>query len=128
MREEIRRWIEFAASDLETAQVLHHAERHPAAVFHCQQAIEKALKGLYIAEVDAMFPRSHSLAEIAQATSFPRSQFEFLRELTARYIDTRYPSFPTEKITDIYDHTYSEEVLAKTEGILKWIQDRLSRT
>ncbi len=127
MRQEVQRWIDFAISDLETARVLYDAQKFPAAVFHCQQMIEKALKGLYISEVDAMFPRTHSLAEIAQPTSFPRDQFDFLRQLTSRYIDTRYPGFPTEKMTEIYDEEYAAEVLAKSEGILEWIQNQLNR-
>jgi HEPN domain-containing protein len=128
MRDEVQGWLEFAKSDMENAQILHKAERYPAAVFHCQQTIEKALKGLYIDEVGTLFPRSHSLAEIAQSTSFPREHFPFLRDLTSRYIDTRYPSFPTERITDIYDEQYSADVISKTEGILKWILNRLNKT
>jgi HEPN domain-containing protein len=128
VREEILRWLEFARSDFETAQILHKAERHPAAVFHCQQAIEKALKGLYIAEVDAMFPRTHSLAQIAQPTTFPRDGLPFLRELTSKYTDTRYPSFPVDRLSEIYDEEYSGQVIAKTKDILSWIEKRLSGT
>jgi len=127
MREEIQRWMEYAHSDLEAARILHDGEGFPAAVFHCQQALEKALKALFLAEVKEMFPRTHSLAEIAELTSFPRDQFEFLRELTTKYTDARYPSFPTEKLSDIYDQNYSGEILERTQGLVEWIQGRLNK-
>lgn len=119
--------MEYAQSDLEAARILHDGEGYPAAVFHCQQALEKALKALYMAEVNEMFPRTHSLAEIAEPTSFPRDQFEFLRELATNYTDSRYPSFPTEKLSEMYDKDYSVEVLRQTQGMMEWIQLRLDK-
>ena len=128
MREEIHSWMELAESDLEVAQILHNAEKFAGAVYHCQQALEKALKALYITEVGAMFPRTHSLAEIAEPTSFPKDKVDFLRDLTAKYIDTRYPSFPTEKISDIYDEEYSRQVLITTEELVEWIRSQFNGT
>ena len=39
-------WLRKAANDLQAAKLLlKHAELHEIALFHCQQAVEKALKG-----------------------------------------------------------------------------------
>ena len=126
-REEIERWMEYAQSDLEAARILCRGEGYPAAVFHCQQSLEKALKALYMAEVNEMFLRTHSLAEIAESTSFPKEHFAFLRELTSKYTDSRYPSFPTEKLSEMYDEDYSVRILQQTQELMKWIQLHLKK-
>lgn len=57
--------LEHAGSDLAAAQVLAARDdmRDDVVGFHCQQAVEKALKvGLVLADVD--FPRSHDLREL----------------------------------------------------------------
>lgn len=71
-RLETMQWLKIADRDLESARLLHEHKTFPNAISSCQQAVEKAMKGLFIAEVGAMFPRTHSLAQIAEATSFPR--------------------------------------------------------
>jgi len=48
MRAEIEVWWKQAKADLQTAEVNLHQERHYAAVFFCQQAVEKALKTLVL--------------------------------------------------------------------------------
>lgn len=57
--------LEHAGSDLAAAQLLatHDDMRDDVVGFHCQQAVEKALKvALVLADVD--FPRSHDLREL----------------------------------------------------------------
>jgi HEPN domain-containing protein len=123
---EIQRWIKIAESDFTTARLLHEHGIYTNAIFTCQQAVEKALKGLYIAEVNEMFPKTHSLAQIAEPTSLPRDYFDFLRELTTKYTETRYPAFLTEDPADLYDQDYSEGILKRTEQVMQWIQNRLN--
>ncbi|MBU1637715.1 HEPN domain-containing protein [bacterium] len=123
---EIERWLKIAENDLATARLLVVHGIYTNAIFACQQAVEKALKGLYIAEVNEMFPKTHSLAQIAESTSFPTSQFGFLRELTTKYTESRYPAFLTEDPADLYDREYAEVLLAKTEQAVQWIKKRLN--
>ncbi len=48
MREDAKRWLEFAAKDLRAAEVLAEAGELDSAAYHVQQSIEKALKSVII--------------------------------------------------------------------------------
>jgi len=56
--------LEKAKVDLESARILsEHLNQMEASGFHCQQAVEKALKAV-LAYRDVHFPRTHDLGEI----------------------------------------------------------------
>lgn len=61
-------WIMAAADDLKAAEYLLRGSPPLAgiAVFHCQQAAEKVLKG-FLAWHDIPFRKTHNLAEIGAA-------------------------------------------------------------
>jgi HEPN domain-containing protein len=64
---ETRAWFEKAADDLYSAQV-GLAAAPPAlgdALFHCQQAVEKALKG-FLTWHDRQFRKTHDLRELRE--------------------------------------------------------------
>lgn len=124
---EIDIWYRIAAEDVVTARYLHEGGIYHTAIFWCQQAVEKGLKALYMAERSQMFPLTHALLKLADATSFPRDRFDFLRELATKYTETRYPIFPTEPPSEMYDAPYSLSIIQQTEECLKWIQDRLQQ-
>jgi HEPN domain-containing protein len=42
--EETRAWLDHARRDLRAARLLTAGDAHAEALFHCQQAVEKALK------------------------------------------------------------------------------------
>lgn len=66
--EEVRAWLKKASSDLRAGGV--DLAAHPPligdALFHCQQAVEKALKAFLTAH-DAPFRKTHDLDELAIA-------------------------------------------------------------
>ena len=64
--EEVDAWLSRARSDLRAAQVLLAAAPPlPGdAAFHCQQAVEKALKAL-LTYHDHVFPKTHDLGMLA---------------------------------------------------------------
>jgi HEPN domain-containing protein len=61
-------WLARAADDLQAAeQLLSGSSALPSvAVFHCQQAAEKAMKG-FLAWHDVPFRKTHNLEEIGEA-------------------------------------------------------------
>lgn len=66
--EEVRAWLQKAANDLRGADI-DLAASPPLiedAVFHCQQAAEKALKGFLTAH-DRVFRKTHDLDELSRA-------------------------------------------------------------
>lgn len=65
---QIRNWLHKSNSDLGSAQRLLEAP-HPyldTAVYHCQQAVEKALKA-FLTDRDTPFARTHDLTELVTA-------------------------------------------------------------
>lgn len=63
---EVAEWFEKAGEDLETVEILKNYGPHlgPVMAFHCQQASEKALKGLCVA-LGFDPPRTHDLDDVS---------------------------------------------------------------
>jgi HEPN domain-containing protein len=91
-----RDWLTKAAHDLQTARIISAAPDGPldTAIYHCQQAAEKALKG-WLAWRGVAASKTHDLirlvAEAADgAPDF--SQFEEAAEILTPYVSAfRYP-------------------------------------
>jgi HEPN domain-containing protein len=91
LRQEAKNWLEQAADDYDGAEYNFKGGKYFIAAFLCQQAIEKALKALFLCEKKGIVPQSHSLIYLASHTSIPDTFYSFLKELTPKYVDTRYP-------------------------------------
>lgn len=94
--EEVRAWLQKAANDLRGAEV-DLAASPPLiedALFHCQQAAEKATKAFLTAH-DRVFRKTHDLDELARACEAieptPRTVLNPARDLTVFAWEFRYP-------------------------------------
>lgn len=128
MRGEIRAWWEQAQADLRTAEVTANGDRYYASVFFCQQAVEKALKALFLRkrrdpQAQEMF--SHSLIFVGKACGLPDRFHSFLRDLTSEYVNTRYPSAAEEPPEALYDPTIAARTVSMTKEVLEWIGKHL---
>lgn len=88
-------WWWFAKEDLEMAKVLLNGRAHLGGVtFHCQQAVEKMLKGT-IQDSGRVPPRLHKLPRLLLACQRLDPACESLREpcrvLDRYYVPSRYP-------------------------------------
>lgn len=65
--DEVRSWLRKAANDLRTAELARAASPplQDQTVFHCQQAVEKALKGFLVFH-GRTFRKTHSIEEIGE--------------------------------------------------------------
>ena len=61
----------------------------------------------------------------AKNTSIPEKYFSFLRDLTPKFIDTRYPDMSVDLPSNIYDKVNTGLILIKSEEVLKWIEKNL---
>ncbi len=89
-------WLEFAAEDLLCAKTLAEQEKCNAlAAFHCQQTIEKALKGYSLYKTGRLVD-GHNLPWLCRGAARQNPKFgDWLDEsaaMTRLYIETRYPS------------------------------------
>ena len=89
-------WLERAECDLSSAEILkNHNGDNCNAAFHCQQCIEKALKG-YVLYVTGKHLDGHNLTYLCRSACKLSDRFEELldesTELNRYYIETRYPT------------------------------------
>ena len=95
-RDEARRWLIQAQDEFHDADDLRQRERFYLALFHFQQAAEKALKAfLYAvtASQDVFF--THSIYELLQWAQEADADFKRLHKvvkLDQYYVPTRYPN------------------------------------
>jgi len=93
---EVREWLRKAANDLLSARILieHQPPVLETAAFHCQQAVEKALKA-YLVWKSVPFERVHSLVYLLDLCEQQEPAFAGLRdaaEALAPYaVAIRYP-------------------------------------
>ena len=94
--DEGRRWLEEAASELETARWDLKGEKYSAACFWSHQAAEKALKAFLYATSEEEHLFEHSLTRLLEHCAESEKGFEAFREscrtLDRYYIPTRYPN------------------------------------
>lgn len=93
---EARRWLIQARDEFEDADELRRRQRFYLALFHFQQAAEKALKAyLYAKLKSSEVFRTHSVEELAQMASELDPHFGTVvpaKKLDRYYILTRYPN------------------------------------
>jgi len=91
-----RAWLQTAQSDLESAQLLGSSAdpKRDTAVYHCQQAAEKAIKGFLVARGQA-FERVHDVERLVALAARLEGGFSQLAvsaaELTPLATAYRYP-------------------------------------
>ena len=116
------KWMEQARYDLETARAMLASGRYLYVLFCCQQSVEKALKALIIRRSGELPPRIHNLPRLAQAAEIDMeaARMDFLAQLSAYYVQTRYPEELTSPDTSV-TRGIAVEALQKTEEIQKWL-------
>ena len=63
---EVKEWLNKASGDLASARVLAGVNHLANALFHCQQAAEKSLKG-FLTWNQSPFRRTHDLEELGKS-------------------------------------------------------------
>jgi HEPN domain-containing protein len=128
MRTEVKAWWEQAKADFQTAEANLKERRFYASVFFCQQAVGKALKAYFLRktrdpQVPGMF--GHSLIHLGKLCRLPERFHSFLRDLTAEYVNTRYPIASEEPPEVLYDQTIASRTLASAKEVVEWIKKHL---
>ena len=87
MKEMTQRWLHTAENDLAMSGMAHSHGYFDQCVFHCQQAMEKLLKALWIELLGRPHPRTHGLRAIAESLplELPEEQLMFLQRLANQY-------------------------------------------
>lgn len=121
------KWLELAKEDFKMAQLALAHGIYLQAMFHCQQCVEKSIKGLIVLINNVDPPYSHDLVRLfreIQSEIKNLNQLEKkLTELNPYYIATRYPSY---KINISKGLTKEKvlEMIATSEEVLKWLEQQ----
>ncbi len=94
--EEAKRWIIQAIDEYNDAEEIRKLNKFYLALFHFQQAVEKALKGfLYFKSQSIYIFYTHSIEELLKYAIKIDKEFENfkkVKKLDRYYIPTRYPN------------------------------------
>jgi len=109
-------WLERARQDLQLAALALGADLVAGAAFHIQQALEKGLKALLMAE-GMRPPRTHDLEALAASLATPPTAFTAaeLAEASAWALSGRYPGMDE----DLPSTARVGETLRKAQAWLK---------
>ena len=97
-RQTSREWFDRAQHDWDAANFILNMRPVPVEIvcYHCQQAVEKSLKGYLVAQGIEPVPRIHDLSQLCQMCQEKDAQFadaiEACGYLTVFATQTRYPS------------------------------------
>lgn len=121
--EKIEYWLDIADYDMKTAKSMHDSGRYLYTVFICQQAMEKLLKSLHLKRFSKEAPFTHNLVYLQSLLELRLSEerLKLLSELTAYYIEGRYPSYKA-KLSKLVNKDKSSDVLKRTEALYKWLK------
>ena len=93
--------------------------------FLCQQAVEKALKALYLEKRRESPGSTHSL--ILKKLKLPARLLGNLRKLGPDFVIARYPDAAQGLPSELYDRKTAEERLRLSKEVLRWVEKALKK-
>ena len=126
MDKDVKNWCDISAYDMATAEAMYKTGRYLYVLFMCQQAVEKLLKGLALKETGEIPPRTHDLDRLVKLCSLnlDENQSKLIHNLTAYYIETRYPEDIRHLGKDI-NKELVYKYFKETKGLLKWLKEKM---
>jgi HEPN domain-containing protein len=123
-----KEWFKQAEYDLDTAKVMLETRRNIYCVFMCHLCLEKALKALYMKQLDRTPPKVHSLVYFAQSIKLDLTKEfkEFIENLDEVSVPVRYPE-ELNKLLKEYNKARTKQIFTKSKEVLKWLKARLKK-
>jgi len=125
MREEVENWWKQAERDLLSARNAFDSKDYYLVAFLCQQAVEKALKALYIEKKKETPGATHSLIFLGRSVEIPERFHGALRRLSPDFVITRYPDAVHGLPYELYDEEIAGERLDLADEVMKWAKKEL---
>ena len=119
------KWFKEAEADLVSAVAVAEKGVYSQGCFHCQQAVEKALKALLLHKKNA-FPKTHSLIELSEKAGVLDKLKEIIADVDTDYVLSRYGDAVGRTPLEIHDENAFQKRLADSrkalEMILAWMK------
>ncbi len=117
---ESKSWFERAEKDLKAAKDSFTSGNYDWACFQSHQAVEKALKAVYIEKSNELI-KTHDLVFLAKKIHASQAIIDNCKILSVLYVATRYPDKSSE-YTEEETNTFIKMALE----VLTWIKKTLS--
>lgn len=133
-REESLRWLTQAQDEFQDADDLRKRGRFYLALFHFQQATEKALKAyLYLKVKSIEVFYTHSIDDLLEMTFEINSDFRKVaqaKKLDRYYIPTRYPNGLPGSVPSRYfdDPKEAEEAMELAKSLIGLVEKKIMET
>ena len=114
-------WFQTSEDDLTAARIMRREGLHAHCAYQCQQAVEKAIKALWIDVKQTDPPRIHAVGPIAIQLGAEADLVRDINDVVGEYIASRYPDAASALPANYYTDADSEQRLTKTEHILSWV-------
>ncbi len=125
MRPEVNNWWKQGIEDLDTAEKMTKLKKYSDASFYSQQAVEKALKALFIKIKKDMPPRTHSLVELGRALKISGKLLSNMKDLNPEYVVSRYPDAAYGVPSELYTEERAKTNIGKAKEVIEWIQKKI---
>jgi len=119
MEEEIKNWFNQAEKDMSAAEDSFNSENFEWASFQTQQAVEKALKSIYLKRYNKLI-KSHDLTFLSRQINAPDEIISICSKINPSYIDTRYPDSAKN-----YSEENTKEIITFGKEVLSWTEKNL---
>lgn len=122
MKKITQKWLEFAKKDLESAEILLKGKAYEGSIWHCHQALEKALKAV-IVEKRIKLRKTHDLIGLVADAKIEVSKdiSDFIDNLNPYYNPIRYPDAAMEAKFS-YPKSVCQNILKTTKEVIKWLK------
>ena len=123
------KWWQQAKHDIEVAYGLAANGHWDACALMCQQAVELAVKALWMDRHQVeMPPKTHWVARMAVDLGAPKDVVESANRLVGDYISSRYPDTGLGIPGEIYTDEHAKDRIAKAEMVLAWTEEQWEQT
>lgn len=119
---QVRYWMDGAAEDLDTADVLLEKGKVPEGLFFAHLALEKAIKGQVVEATGDIPPKSHNLLRLAQLAGLEVDSrlAEFLGVMMSYHLEGRYPDSRGEAPA----REKAREYVDRCKEVVKWLAEQ----
>ena len=121
-------WLELSEYDITVAESMFEKGHYLYVGFMCHQAVEKALKAIYVDKEKTLPPYTHKLDKLIEITGLQEKlsedNFDLIDELTPLNVQARYPAYK-ELLHGLIGKEKAKEILIRTGELISWLKARL---
>ena len=123
-----KEWLDQAAFDLKSAEVLLKGGRYTHCVFFCHLSVEKAIKAAYYQQFKREPPKIHNLNALLKEVNLkpPANLHNLISELSLASVPTRYPE-ELRTISKEFNKRTTLRILEQSREVVKWIKEQLKK-